>query len=163
MKIPMLTTVLAIATAAALPAMAAMTDADFAREAAQGGMAEVQIGQLVQQKSSNPQVKQFGQMLMQDHQTANQQLMQIARQSNMQVPASPNSEQMAEMKKLQGLSGAQFDQQVAQYEVKDHQQDINVFEQEAQSGKDPALRSFAQQTIPVLQKHLKMAQTLAAK
>lgn len=151
-----------IGLGAAAPSYAALSSADktFATKAAQGGLAEVQVGQLAQQKGASAQAKQFGQTLAQDHTQANQQLEQIAQQNNLNLPQQPSSTEEADLKKLQGLSGAQFDKQLASSEVQDHRQDIAMFEKEAKSGQNPDLKSFAQQTLPVLRKHLQMAQAL---
>jgi putative membrane protein len=149
--------------ALAAPASAALSsqDKNFAHEAAQGGLAEVQTAQIIQQRSPSSGVKQFAQTLQQDHTQANQQLQQIAQQQNLTLPDQPTGNQRAEMKTLRGLSGAQMDHQFVDYEVRDHKHDIASFEREARQGKDPALKSFAQQTLPVLRKHLQMAQSLA--
>ena len=135
-------------------------DKTFATKAAQGGLAEVQTGQLVRQKNASPQAKQFAQTLVQDHTQANDQLQQIAQQKNLNLPQQPSANELSETKKLGGLSGAQLDKQFARYEVQDHKKDIAMFEKEAKSGKDPDLKDFAQKTLPVLRKHLQMAQAL---
>lgn len=129
-------------------------------KAAQGGLAEVQVGQLAQEKAQSPEVKQFGQTLVDDHTQANQELQQIAQQEGITLPAQPSSKEAAEGQKLQSLSGDAFDKTFVKDEVDDHKKDIAEFRREAQSGKDPALKAFAQKTIPVLQKHLQMAESL---
>ena len=144
----------------ALPAMAAVSDQSFATQAAQDGVAEVQMGQLALEKGEAQGVKQFGQMLVQDHTQANQQLLQIAQQQKVTVPQRPTQQDVSEMDKLKGLSGADFDRQFARVMVQDHQKSVQLFQQEAQSGHDSALKSFAQNTLPVLQKHLQTAESL---
>lgn len=143
-----------------MPAGAA-NDKAFATKAAQGGLAEVMIGQLALQKSGSPEVKQFGQTLANDHMQANKELEQIARAENITLPSQIGSDEQQETAKLQNLSGADFDKELVQNEIKDHQKDIAEFQQEAQSGADPALKAFAQKTLPVLQKHLQMAESLS--
>jgi putative membrane protein len=135
-------------------------DKSFATKAAQGGLAEVQTGQLVQQRNASPQAKQFAETLVQDHTQANDQLQQIAQQKDLNLPQQPSSDQRSELKKLGSLSGAQLDKAFARYEVQDHKQDIAMFEKEAKSGKDPELKDFAQKALPVLRRHLQMAQAL---
>lgn len=136
-------------------------DQTFTTKAAQGGLAEVQTGQLVEQKASSQQVKDFGQMLVQDHTKANQQLRQIAQKDNLNVPSQPSQDEKSEMQKLQGLSGSQFDHQFLQAAVEDHKKDIDLFQNEASSGDNADLKAFAQNTLPVLKKHLQMAQSLS--
>lgn len=145
----------------AAQALAAGNDQSFARAAAQSGLAEVQMGQLAQQKATSTEVKQFGKTLVADHTQANQELQQIAEQQGLSLPAQLSENQKSEKQKLESMPGTQFDQQFAQSEVKDHQKAIAEFEQEAKSGKDSTLKAFAEKTIPVLKKHLQIAQSIA--
>ena len=151
--------VLGLAASHALAAPSA-DDNVLATKAAQGGIAEIQVGTLAQQNASSPQVKQFGQMLVTDHTKANQQLQQIAQEEGITLPVAPGTEDAQQSQKLQSLTGKDFDDQFVQNEVDDHKQAIAEFQKEAQSGSDPALKAFAQQTIPVLQKHLQAAESL---
>ena len=148
----------------ALPAVAAVPSADqqFAKQAASGGLAEVQAAQLAQQRASSPQVRQFASRMMTDHTAANSELQQIAQQENIDIPSQPDSKDAASMKRLSGMSGTQFDQMYAQEELRDHQQDVALFRKEAQSGRDQALKEFAQKTLPTLQQHLQLAQQMNA-
>jgi putative membrane protein len=135
-------------------------DQEFTRKAASGGMAEVQAAQLAQQKAASPQIKQFASRMVADHTKANDELHQIGRQANVTLPSQPDQKEMATEQKLRGLNGASFDQAYAQEELRDHQEDVALFQKEATSGKDPALKGFALKTLPVLQQHLEMAQSL---
>jgi putative membrane protein len=143
-------------------AMAEMSSADrtFATKAAEGGQAEVALGQLATQKAASPQVRQFGQRMVTDHSQANQELMAIAKQQNLTLPTKLSQEDMATEKRLQNASGKSFDTAYAQDMVQDHKQDIADFRKVATSGQDPALKGFAQKYLPVLQQHLQMAQQL---
>jgi putative membrane protein len=96
-----------------------------------------------------------------DHGKANQQLMQIAGTMRKQVPTQLLPEHRAHRDKLARLSGAEFDRMYMQHMVMEHKKDVTGFEQEAQKGTVPELRTFAQQTLPVLREHMNMAQTLA--
>jgi putative membrane protein len=147
---------------AAMPASAALSsaDRDFAMKAASGGMGEVQTAQLAQDRSASPQVKQFAQRMITDHTAANNELMQIAKQANIDLPSQPTGKDASEAQRLRGLQGAQFDQAYSQAELRDHQADVQLFQKEADSGQDAALKSFAQKTLPVLQQHLQLAEAL---
>lgn len=147
---------------AALPASAALSSADraFAQKAAAAGMGEIQAAQLAQQRASSPQVKQFADRMVTDHTQANDELQQIAQQENLTLPSQPSPQDVAQTRRLRGLNGAAFDQACAQDQLRAHQQAVALFRQEANNGKDPALKGFAQQTLPILQRHLQMAQTL---
>ena len=86
-----------------------MTDQKFVKEAAQGGMAEVELGQLAVQKASNQDVKKFGQRMVDDHGKANDKLKEIASIKGITLPASPDAKQKAMKERLSKLSGEQFD------------------------------------------------------
>ena len=136
----------------------AKSDHAFVMKAAQGGLAEVELGQLAVQKASNPDVKAFGQKMVDDHTKANDQLKQVATQKNIAIPTEPAAKDKAEKDRLSKLSGDAFDKAYMSHMVSDHKKDVAEFQREANSGKDDAVKNFAQQTLPTLQSHLQMAQ-----
>jgi len=137
---------------------AAKADQTFVMKAAQGGLAEVKIGELAAQKASNPEVKAFGQKMVDDHTKANDQLKDIASKNNLAVPTEMSAKDKAEYDRFSKLSGDAFDKAYMSHMVVDHKKDIAEFKKEANSGKDDAVKTFAQQTLPTLQDHLKQAQ-----
>jgi putative membrane protein len=136
----------------------AQGDRQFVEKAAMGGMMEVQLGQLAQQKAENAQVKQFGARMVTDHGKANDELKQIASAKGMQLPASVDAKHMADLRKLQSMQGADFDREYMRHMVADHKKDIAEFQKQAKSGKDADLKGFASKSLPTLQEHLKLAQ-----
>jgi putative membrane protein len=118
---------------------------------------------MAEQKAASPRVKQFGQRMVNDHSQANQELQQIARQQNLDLPTQPDSKDRTTEQRLGGMNGAAFDSAYARDMVNDHQQDIAAFRKEADSGTDSALKGFAQKYLPVLQQHLQMAQAMEQK
>ncbi|MBV9266014.1 MAG: DUF4142 domain-containing protein [Acidobacteriaceae bacterium] len=139
------------------------SDTKFATGAAQGGMAEVQLGQLAVQKADNADVKAFGQHMVDDHTKANDELKGVAEKEGLTLPASLNAKDQALMSKLQNLSGGAFDKAYIKAMVKDHEEDVKEFQKEANNGKDPQLKDFASKTLPTLQSHLDMAKSTDAK
>jgi len=137
------------------------SDKKFVDEAAQGGMAEVELGRLATQKASNDEVKKFGQRMVDDHTKANQQLSQIAGSKGMQLPQDLSSKDKATVDRLSKLSGAEFDKAYMADMVKDHKKDVSAFQHESRSGSDPEIKNFAAQTLPTLQEHLSQAQSIA--
>ncbi len=135
-------------------------DAKFAMKAAQGGMAEVQLGQLATQKASSPDVKAFGQQMVDDHTKANDQLKQAAAQEKMSLPTTMDPKDQALYSKLQGMSGPQFDKAYMKAMVKDHKEDVKQFQKEADKGKNSQIKNFASQTLPILQSHLSKAESI---
>ena len=140
--------------------MAKSMDTMFATKAAQGGLAEVQLGQLAAQKATSADVKAFGQQMVDDHTKANDQLKSVAGQENMTLPTTLNAKDQALYSKLQNESGAKFDHDYVRAMVKDHEEDVKEFQKEANSGQDPQIKGFASQTLPVLQMHLQKIQSL---
>jgi putative membrane protein len=136
----------------------AKADQSFLEDAIQSDLAEINMGKLAQQKGQRQEVKNFGQMLEQDH----SEHLQKAKQQAQQIGGTPPSEPSAKQKKmydhLSSLSGSQFDRQFAEQMTTDHKQDIGKYEKQAKS-KGP-LADFAQQTLPTLQKHLQTAESL---
>jgi putative membrane protein len=138
-------------------------DKHFVRKAAEGGLAEVELGKLATQKASSDEVKKFGQRMVDDHSKANDQLKQLAQQKGVDLPTQPNAKDKATLDKLQKLSGEQFDKAYMQDMVKDHTKDVAEFQKESKSAKDPDIKNFASQTLPTLQDHLKEAKSIAPK
>jgi putative membrane protein len=133
-------------------------DQDFAIKAAQGGMAEVELGKLAQERGSSDHVKEYGKMLVDDHARMNNELKDIASKENIVLPSGVSSEQRQNIDRLAKLSGAQFDREFLTDSAKDHREDIAEFEKESNSGQDQALRDFASKSLPTLRKHLEMAE-----
>ena len=139
------------------------TDSTFLKKAAQGGLAEVELGQLATQKASSEEVKKFGQRMVDDHTKANEQLKQVAAEKKMDLPRTLAAKDKATKARLEKLSGEQFDKAYMRDMVKDHQKDVAEFEHESKMAKDPAIKSFAEQTLPTLREHLKEAEKIAPK
>ncbi len=137
-------------------------DAKFYKSAAEGGIAEVELGNLAQQKSNNPGVKEFGAMMVKDHTAANEKLKSIAATKNISLPTSAGLGQMATKAKLEVLSGETFDKSYIKGMIKDHEEDIALFKKEAQAGRDPDAKAFAQAALPTLRAHLKRIKSIAA-
>jgi putative membrane protein len=138
------------------------SDKLFVKKAAQGGMAEVELGKMAADKGSSDDVKKFGQRMVDDHSKANDQLKQIASGKGLTVPDDLNAKDKATKTRLAKLSGAQFDRAYMNDMVKDHVQDVADFNKEAKMGKDPDIKGFASQTLPTLQDHLKNARSVAS-
>jgi putative membrane protein len=138
-------------------------DRQFIMTAAQDGMAEVQLGKLAQQKASSSAVKQFGQRMVDDHSKANSELESIASKLGATPPKTLDQKHQETMKKLEKLSGDQFDREYAQAMVQDHQKAVSLFEKQAKSGDADELKQFASKQLPILREHLKMARGLTDK
>lgn len=136
-----------------------VTDHSFVMEAAKGGLAEVELGQLAEQKASSQQVKDFGKKMVEDHGKANQQLQTLAQNKNITLPTTLDQKDQALKDRLSKLSGDQFDRAYMRAMVKDHTHDVSAFRTESQNGKDTDVKQFASSTLPTLEDHLKLART----
>ena len=157
---------LLLAVAMALPQAAVLAadknpDAAFYKKAAEGGMAEVELGKLAQQKSASQSVKEFAAMMIDDHSAANEELKSIAATKDINWPSSPSIAQKATKTKLEMLSGATFDKSYIKGMIKDHEEDIEEFQKEADTGRDPEAKAFARSILPTLRAHLSKIQSIA--
>jgi putative membrane protein len=134
-------------------------DHQFVMEAAQGGMAEVELGQLASQKAQSEQVKQFAQRMVTDHGKANDELKSLAQQKNITIPSTLDAKHKSKMDKFSKMSGAEFDRAYMQDMLQDHRKDVSDFRKESQSGKDPEVKAWAAKTLPTLEEHLRLAQS----
>jgi putative membrane protein len=138
-----------------------MKDKIFLRKAAQGGMAEVKLGQLAVQKASSDDVKSFGQKMVDDHTKLNSDMAPIAESMGVRLPKDLNKEDQAEYDKLNGLSGNGFDMEYLSFMVKDHHKDLREFRQEAASTTDPTLQAAVSDATKVIHEHTVMVDKLA--
>jgi putative membrane protein len=143
-------------------AIADSPDSSFMKNAAEGGMSEVELGQLAQQKATNPAVREFGAMMVKDHTAANDKLKTVAAAKQVALPDSPSVMQKASKKKLDMMSGDSFDKSYVKGMIDDHKADIKEFETEASNGKDPDVKAFAVATLPTLKMHLQKVQSIAS-
>jgi putative membrane protein len=138
-----------------------MSDQQFVDFAAQTDMVEANLGQLAQSVASSQQVKDYGQMLTTDHTNDFQQLHSVAQQANFKVPDAIDTEHnKAMVDPFQKLKGAAFDQRYSHDMVAGHTKAIAIYKKEAAEAQNPALKTYAEQALPVLQKHLDGAKAL---
>ncbi len=134
----------------------ATNSSSFTTKAAQGGMSEVQLGNLALAKAQSADVKQFAQQMVSDHTKANNDLKNVAAKKSVALPTDINDEQKSSMEKLSKLSGADFDKEYVKAMVEDHEKDVKEFTAQSQSGTDADVKAFATNTLPTLQSHLDM-------
>jgi putative membrane protein len=126
-------------------------DKTFMMNAAKGGMMEVEWGKLAAQNGQNADVKKFGNRMVTDHSKANNELMALAKEEGVSLPAGKSAGKWKSDKDYMGMM------------VKDHQGDLAEFQKEAQSGTDPDLKAFAAKGAKMVSTHLKLAQQTQGK
>jgi len=159
--LPLCAGVALLAGCSASPNMSLGTaDNSFIMQAASGGLSEVLLGQMAQEKAVNPAVKQLGAQMVQDHTPADKELVALAMKKGVTPPTSPDVAQTAVSQQLSTLSGVTFDQQYLASQQQDHQLQVKLYQDEAQNGTDPDIRAFATTNLPMLQRHLQEVQAV---
>lgn len=143
-------------TAAASPK--AVGDQAFLKEAAIGGMAEVELGKLAGEKASDAKVKALGARMVTDHSKANAELKSLAAKKNVALPTAVDATHKATYDRLAKLSGAAFDKAYVNDMLTDHEADVAKFAEMAKSASDPDVKAWAEKTLPTLREHLTAVQ-----
>ena len=138
-------------------------DASFYKNAAEGGIFEVDTGNQAVKSSNSQSIKEFASMLVKDHTAANDKLKTLAASKNVSLPTTPSVAQMAQKAKLDVLTGDTYDKSFIETQIKAHEQTIALFRKEAGGGQDTEAKAFAEATLPTLRKHLKDARAIAQK
>jgi len=137
------------------------SDQVFILEATKGGLAEVEFGKLAEQKGGDDLVKKFARRMIEDHTKANQKLATLAEADGIKLPTGLDPEHAAMREDLQKLSGMAFDRAYIMGQITDHQKTVQLFEYEINSGQNGDLKMFASETLPIILRHLQMAQNIA--
>lgn len=132
------------------------------REIAQADMAEVAAGKLGASKASSDEVKNYAQHMVDDHGKHLNALRSMAKTHGIPLPTAPAKKHQEAMKKLEEVSGADFDRRFMAQMVKDHQDALKLVQSTAKNAKDPELKADAEKTAPKIQEHLEMAKKIAA-
>jgi len=138
-------------------------DVKFTVTAANGGMTEVQVSKLALTKSTNPDVTMFAQMMVTDHSKANDELKALAATKNITLPIAISDDNQKKIDKLSAETGKDFDKDYSDLMVDDHNSTVDLFKSEANNGNDSAIKAWATATIPTLEHHLEMADSLKAR
>ncbi len=157
MKIPIALCLLSVVS---IVQAASLTPAErqFVENAAAGNTAEIKLAQLAQQKAQDSQVKDFANRMITDHGKANDNLRPIAQAANVTMPDQLKGDAKATHNELQKLSGAKFDRQYVTSMVRDHRKDAAAYRKAQATVKDPQLKAYIDNTLPVVESHLTMVE-----
>ena len=133
-------------------------DINFPQKAYSGGMMEVKLGKLAQQKASSYKVKEFGERMISDHSKGNEELKSIAQKNNIPLPDSMLSKNRELYNDLSQYNGSEFDKHYMDKMVEDHKSDIKEFEDASKNADNQEIRDWAKKILPVLKQHLELAQ-----
>jgi putative membrane protein len=134
-------------------------DQRFIKDAAAGGIAEVQFGKLASEKAASPQVKDFGKKMVTDHSKVNKELQHLASTNNVQISDKLEGKHKSTYDRLAKLSGEKFDREYMKTMIDDHKADVDTFKKQSDKADNADVKSFAAKTLPTLQEHLDLAQS----
>ena len=133
-------------------------DREFLTKAAQGSLAEIQMGKLAQEQGSSDEVQDIGETLVEDHSDAHEDVQKLASDKQIVLPSEPSEEQQAAVARMAKLTGQEFDREFLREQAKDHEKDIAAFERAQRQSEDSDVQQFASDTLPVLREHLELIQ-----
>ena len=157
-------TALAVAAFSATVVLAARVPHDdelFARKAAEAGLDEIAAGRIALKRASDESVRQFAQRMVEDHGKAGAELHRIAAAQGLSLPDKLDKSAEQDLDRLTKLKGPAFDKAYMKHNVSAHKKAVKDFGKEASSGKDDAIRRFAEQTLPTLKEHEHLAESTA--
>lgn len=139
----------------------AKSDLQVLSRLAQADMAEIAAGKVAAQKATNPDVKKYGQHMVDEHTKMLEEGKKLAQSKGVKPPADTDKKHQAALKKLEGLSGAEFDRAYIQQMVQDHQEVLQLAQKTAKSTKDAELKAHLEKGAPHIQEHLDMAKKIS--
>lgn len=141
-------------------ARAQKEDVDDVIEIASGGMMEVELGKIALQKATSSKVKQFAQMMIDDHTKANDELKALASSKNIVLPETLIDKHQKTVNDVSEETGKKFDKKYMDTMVEDHKNDVDKFRKIADKANDSDIKAFAAKTLPKLIHHREEAEKL---
>lgn len=138
-------------------------DAEFVVHAVDGGMLEVQLAELTMKNAASEDVKKYAEMIMNDHNTANTELADLAKTKNITLPIALSDENRKKYNDLAEKSGEDYEKAYCKLMVDDHEADIKEFKEEAENGADGELKTWASGKVPTQEHHLSRAKEISEK
>ena len=136
-------------------------DREVAMKIEQANIEEIDLGRYMRDKTNNSDVKDYAKMMIDEHNDALNKLQDLLKKHNVDVSTMSKPEAEAlRMRTLQNASGTDLDREYMSMMVQDHQKDLEELQNAEGSVQNPELRSYIQNLIPVVQKHLYSAQEL---
>jgi putative membrane protein len=135
-------------------------DVEFMKEAAYGGLMEVELGQYAQQNAQDTRVRNFGAMMVRDHTTANEELKALASRKNVTLPTTLDDEHLDKVNNLKENRGLEFDKEYMSEMVNEHEKEVDKYMKQAEQGNDADVKAFAANTLTVLLIHQDSAKNI---
>jgi putative membrane protein len=153
----------ALVAAAGIANAAALSNADrqFLITVAKSDMTEAHEGQMAEDQASRTDVKDFGKTLVQDHTQSYEHLAELAAKTGVSIPKGIDTAKDPSIQRLAHLKGSRFESAFDSDEIGSHKRALALFKREAANGQDADVKAFASNMIPVLEKHLQLAEQCA--
>jgi putative membrane protein len=132
----------------------------FAVAVADAGMMEVQLATLALSKATSGKVKEFAQMMIDDHTNANEELKALAQKKDIKLPTTLSDKHQKKYSEMSEKTGADFDKEYCDLMVKDHKDVVDLFKKAQESSRDPEFKAWASEKLPTLEHHLSMAERM---
>lgn len=133
----------------------------FLQEAAQGQLAEIALGKLALKKASHKKVRDFGAEIIEDHQSASQELKELSAEEGIYLPVQLDDKHKTQQQRLSHLSGKEFEEAFIAYLLNIHRKDLKEFEKNAAMSQNPKVRQWVETMLPILVVHLKKAERVS--
>jgi putative membrane protein len=159
-----LITTLALGAALSAPAFAQQKmdrdDASAMKQLAQANLSEIAAGKTAVSKAQSPDVKKFGQQMVDDHSKMLEELRSLAKKKDVALPQDADIKDMAQMKMMEHKYGAEFDKDYMEHMVKDHEKDLKDAQNIAAKAKDPEFKAAVQKASGKIKEHYELAQRI---
>ena len=136
-------------------------DEQFLKAAARSNANEIDAGSLASAKATDGSVKQYGALMLSEHQQAQNELLPMAETKRVTVPTSPDERHMAIKQQLSQMSGRAFDSAYIITQVNDHKATLEMFVNEITNGMDQQVKDYANKYLPHIQMHFNRADSTA--
>jgi putative membrane protein len=138
----------------------ASLDQKFVTQAGESDLFEIQTSQLALQRAKSPEVKKFAQQMINEHTNSSKQLSSIAQQKGYKLPTTMGQANASLLTQLTKAADANFDNTYMQLQVTAHTKTLDNYRNYINNASDSQLKAFATKTVSVVDKHLKMAQSM---
>lgn len=132
----------------------------FAVNVADDGMMEVALGKLALEKATDPRVKAFASMSVNDRTKINEELKSIAENRKIALPSAMSEAAKKFIDKLSKKSGKAFEKEYIAEMVDNHDRDVKDFDNAANNLESISLREWARKTLPTVMIHLDSARAI---
>ena len=138
-------------------------DADYAVEAANGGITEIELSKLAKDKATTERIKSYADMMVTDHTKAGDELKSLAKSKNIVLPDSLSKDSKKKVDDLTKKSGKDFDKAYLDAMSSDHKKTIDLFQKDSSKGEDADLKNFAVTTLPTIRMHYDSVKAIQGK